>query len=54
MTLLIIILSIALLIVLISLFKTNTFVAFTIVSILAGIALGIPLAQLPSTLQKGI
>lgn len=54
MTLLIIILSIALLIVLISFFKTNTFVAFIIVSILAGITLGIPLTQIPATLQKGI
>lgn len=54
MTLFIIILSIVLLIVLISVFKTNTFVAFIIVSILSGIALGIPLHQIPITLQKGI
>jgi Gnt-I system high-affinity gluconate transporter len=54
MTPLIIILSIVLLIVLISVLKTNTFIAFIIVSVTAGIALGIPLTQIPSTLQKGI
>lgn len=54
MAILIIIAAIALLIILISALKTNTFVAFVIVAILAGIALGIPIAQIPSSLQKGI
>ncbi len=54
MTALIIIICIALLILLISVFKTNTFVAFIIVSIIAAILLGMPITQIPATLQKGI
>ncbi|MBK5719327.1 L-lactate permease [Dysgonomonas sp. Marseille-P4677] len=54
MSFIIIILSLALLIVLISYFKVNAFLSFLIVSILAGIALGIPLENLPSSVNKGI
>lgn len=54
MAILIIIASISLLILLISVLKTNTFIAFVVVAILAGITLGIPITQIPSSLQKGI
>jgi len=54
MTALIIIICIALLILLISVFKTNTFVAFIIISIIAAILLGMPITQIPAALQKGI
>ena len=54
MTALIIIICIAFLILLISVFKTNTFVAFIIVSIIAAILLGMPITQIPAALQKGI
>jgi Gnt-I system high-affinity gluconate transporter len=54
MAIFIIIASIALLIILISALKTNPFVAFVIVAILAGIAFGIPITQIPSSIQKGI
>lgn len=50
----IIILSLALLILLISRFKVNAFLSFLIVSTLAGIALGIPLDKLPTSVNKGI
>ncbi|MEN9953028.1 MAG: hypothetical protein RLZZ520_1296, partial [Bacteroidota bacterium] len=45
---------IALLIFLISVLKTNTFLAFIIVSIVAATLLGIPVIKIPATLQKGI
>lgn len=54
MSFIIIILSIVLLIVLISYFKVNAFLSFLIVSILAGLALGIPLDQLPKSVDNGI
>lgn len=54
MSFLIIFLCIALLIFLISVLKTNTFLAFIIVSIVAAILLGIPIIKVPATLQKGI
>ncbi|MDH6307347.1 Gnt-I system high-affinity gluconate transporter [Dysgonomonas sp. PFB1-18] len=54
MPFIIIILSLALLIVLISRFKVNAFLSFLIVSILAGIALGIPLENLPKSVNNGI
>lgn len=54
MSFLIILLSIALLIFLISVLKTNTFLAFIIVSITAAIFLGVPIIKIPSILQKGI
>lgn len=54
MTFLIVFLIIALLVVLISYFKVNAFLAFLIVSIFGGLLLGINPAQIGSTLQKGI
>lgn len=54
MSFLIIILCIALLIFLLSVLKTNTFLAFIIVSIVAATLLGIPIIKIPATLQKGI
>jgi len=54
MSFIIIIISLALLILLISYFKINAFLSFLIVSILAGIALGIPLEALPSSVNNGI
>ncbi|MCR6719918.1 MAG: GntP family permease [Chitinophagaceae bacterium] len=54
MTLLIVVAAIALLIVLISWAKFNTFLAFLIVSILAGICLGIPPESIAQSVQKGI
>jgi Gnt-I system high-affinity gluconate transporter len=54
MTALIIILCIALLILLISVLKTNTFIAFIVVSIIAALLLGMPLNLYPAILQKGI
>jgi len=54
MPFIIIILSLVLLIILISRFKVNAFLSFLIVSILAGIALGIPLEKLPQSVNNGI
>lgn len=54
MSFLIILICIGLLIFLISVLKTNTFLAFIIVSIVAAILLGIPIIKIPATLQKGI
>ena len=54
MTLLIIFLCIALLVLLITWGKINPFLAFLIVSILAGIFTGIPLANIGKSVQKGI
>ncbi len=54
MPFIIIILSLVLLIILISCFKVNAFLSFLIVSILAGIALGIPLEKLPQSVNNGI
>lgn len=54
MSFLIILLCIALLIFLISVLKTNTFLAFIVVSIIAAIFLGVPVIKIPSILQKGI
>ncbi len=42
------------LIVFISLFKINPFISFLIVSIIAGLALGIPYSKITAALQKGI
>src|SRR5690606_33360824 len=50
----IVLLSLLLLIIFITYFKINTFLAFLIVSILAAIVLGIPLAKIPGTVEKGI
>ena len=54
MTILIVLLSIALLIVLISAFKINPFLAFLVVSIAAGIMLGLPLTKIAGSVEKGI
>ena len=54
MSFIIVILCLALLIVLISYFKVDAFIAFLISSILAGIALGIPLEKLPDSVNNGI
>lgn len=50
----IVFLSLLLLITCITYFKINAFLSFLIVSILTGIALGIPLTKIPITLEKGI
>ncbi|MFN5480110.1 MAG: gluconate:H+ symporter [Chitinophagaceae bacterium] len=42
------------LIVLIAWLRVNTFVAFIIVSILAGLVLGLPLEKIPASIQKGV
>ena len=54
MPLLIILLCIILLVILVSWAKVNPFLAFLIVSILAGILLGIPLDKVTSSVQKGL
>lgn len=54
MSFIIIILCLLLLIVLISYFKVDAFLAFIVVSVLAGIGLGIPLGDLPATVDRGI
>lgn len=54
MTLLIILICIIFLILLITWGKVNAFIAFLIVSLAAGLALGIPLNQVSTSVQKGI
>lgn len=54
MTLLIILICIIALILLITWGKVNAFIAFLIVSILTGLAIGIPLNQVSTSVQKGI
>ncbi|MDN3585283.1 gluconate:H+ symporter [Pedobacter aquatilis] len=54
MTILIVFLCIALLIVLISVFKINAFLSFLAVSFVAGLALGLPPAKIPSSIEKGM
>ena len=54
MTLLIIFICIIALILLITWGKVNAFIAFLIVSILTGLAIGIPLNQVSTSVQKGI
>jgi Gnt-I system high-affinity gluconate transporter len=54
MTLLIILVCIIALILLITWGKVNAFIAFLIVSILTGLAIGIPLNQVSASVQKGI
>ena len=46
--------AILLLVLLISWVKFNPFIAFIIVSIVVGLMLGIPLAKIPLSIQKGI
>lgn len=54
MSFLIIVLALALLILLISYFKVDAFLSFILVSILAAVALGIPLDKIPQTVDNGI
>jgi len=54
MTLLIIILSLILLVALITWGKVNAFLAFLVVSILAGLCLGIPMMDITKSVYKGI
>ncbi|WP_276374056.1 gluconate:H+ symporter [Chryseolinea sp. H1M3-3] len=54
MSLLLIFVSIAVLVLLITYFKINAFLAFLIVSILAGLLLGIPAPQIIGSVQKGM
>ncbi|MDR1162185.1 MAG: gluconate:H+ symporter [Tannerellaceae bacterium] len=54
MSFVIVIVSIVILIVLISYFKVDAFIAFLLVSIGAGIALGIPLERLPEAVNQGV
>lgn len=54
MSFIIILVCLALLIVLISYFKVNAFLAFLLVSVIAGLGLGIPLENLPESVNNGI
>lgn len=54
MTILLVFLCIVLLVVLISYFKLNAFLSFLIVSILAGLLLGIEVSQISTSVQKGV
>lgn len=54
MTILILLLCIVLLIVMISVFKINPFLSFLIVSIIAGISLGLPLNKITGAIEKGM
>jgi Gnt-I system high-affinity gluconate transporter len=53
-SILIVLFCIAILVILITQFKINAFLAFLIISILAGLLLGIDVAQITSSIQKGI
>ncbi len=54
MTLLIVLICIAGLIILISACKVNAFLAFLIISVMAGLMLGIPVTQITKSVEKGI
>jgi len=54
MSILIILFCIAILIILISQFKINAFLAFLVVSILAGLLLGIEVSKITASIQKGL
>jgi len=54
MTLVIVLLCIAGLVILISVCKINAFLSFLIISVIAGVALGVPAAQIPKSIEKGI
>ncbi|MBB6500455.1 gluconate:H+ symporter [Pedobacter cryoconitis] len=54
MTLIIVLLCILLLIILISALRINAFLAFLVVSIVAGITLGIPLNKIAGSMEKGM
>ncbi|HEY0656671.1 MAG TPA: gluconate:H+ symporter [Chryseosolibacter sp.] len=54
MAIIIVLICIAILVLLITYFKINPFLAFLIISILAGLLLGIPVEKLTGSVQKGI
>ena len=54
MSFVVIIASIIGLILLISYFKVDAFISFIIISLIAGIALGIPIADVPATINRGV
>ena len=54
MTFVIIVLCLALLITLISVFKIDTFLSFIVVSVSAALLLGIPSGEIPAIVQKGV
>ena len=54
MSLLLIFVCIAILVLLITYFKINAFLAFLVVSILAGFLLGVPTPQIIGSVQKGM
>ncbi|WP_316818943.1 gluconate:H+ symporter [Pedobacter nyackensis] len=54
MTIIIVLSCILLLIILVSAFRINAFISFLVVSILAGILLGIPLNKVAASVEKGI
>ncbi|MDL2278392.1 GntP family permease [Parabacteroides sp. OttesenSCG-928-G07] len=54
MSFVIILLALLLLIVLISYYKVDAFLSFILVSVLAGIALGMPMSELPNVVDRGI
>ena len=54
MSFIIVIISLVILILLISYFKVDAFISFLLVSIGAGIALGIPLERLPAAVDQGV
>lgn len=54
MSIIIVLICIAILVLLITQFKVNAFLAFLIISILAGLLLGIDAAQITGSIQKGI
>src|SRR5688572_16760686 len=54
MSILIVLFCIAILVLLITQFKINAFLAFLLISILAGLLLGIDVAKITSSIQNGI
>ena len=54
MTLLIVIASLGLLVLLITYWKVNSFIAFLLVSIFAGVCFGLPLPDIAKSIQKGL
>ena len=54
MTLFIVIASLGLLVLLITYWKVNSFIAFLLVSIFAGVCFGLPLPDIAKSIQKGL
>ena len=54
MTLLIVFFALVALVILIAVFKVNPFLAFLVVSVIAGLCLGIPLGQVTKSVEKGM